>query len=66
MIDCAYCERPLICESCRTPYMPPSQEHYEALSQPEVGPGLSRMRGSPGLPLVQDPVRRPGTKRTCR
>jgi hypothetical protein len=36
MIDCASCERPLICESCGTPYSPPSQEHYEALSQPDV------------------------------
>ncbi len=33
MIDCAFCERPLICESCRTPYKPPTQEHYAALSQ---------------------------------
>ena len=36
MIECAYCERPLICESCRTPYKPPSQQHYEALSQAEA------------------------------
>jgi RNase P subunit RPR2 len=39
MIDCAYCERPLICESCRTPYMPPTQEQYEALSHPDVAVG---------------------------
>jgi RNase P subunit RPR2 len=39
MIDCAYCERPLICESCRTPYTPPSQQDYEALSQPDVALG---------------------------
>ncbi len=36
MIDCAYCERPLICDACRTPFRPPSQEAYEALSQREV------------------------------
>lgn len=36
MLECAYCERPLICDGCRTPYAPPSQEHYEALSRPEV------------------------------
>ena len=39
MIECAYCERPLICESCRTPYKPPSQQHYEALSQAEAALG---------------------------
>jgi hypothetical protein len=39
MIECAYCERLLICESCRTPYKPPSQQHYEALSQAEVALG---------------------------
>jgi hypothetical protein len=33
MTACAYCERPLICEACGTEYLPPSQEHYEALSQ---------------------------------
>jgi hypothetical protein len=36
MIDCAYCERPLICEACGTPYAPPTQEHYAALSQSDV------------------------------
>ena len=36
MIDCAVLRAPLICESCRTPYKPPSQEHYEALSQAEA------------------------------
>jgi len=39
MIECAYCERPLICESCRTPYKPPSQQYYEALSQAEADLG---------------------------
>jgi hypothetical protein len=39
MIACAYCERPLICESCRTPYTPRSQQDYEALSQPDVALG---------------------------
>ena len=36
MVPCAYCERPLTCDGCGTPYKPPSQEHYEALSRPEV------------------------------
>lgn len=36
MIDCAYCQRPLICDGCQTPYLPPSQEYYEALSRPEI------------------------------
>ena len=36
MIQCAYCERPLICATCTTPYKPPSQQHYEALSQREA------------------------------
>jgi hypothetical protein len=35
VVACAYCERPLICEACQTPYQPPSSEAYEALSQPE-------------------------------
>ena len=36
MVACAYCERPLTCDSCGAGYEPPSQEHYEALSYPEV------------------------------
>jgi hypothetical protein len=36
MVDCAYCEKPLICANCQAPYVPPSQEHYEALSHPET------------------------------
>ena len=36
MLDCAYCERPLMCDTCQTPYLPPSREHYEALSQRDV------------------------------
>jgi hypothetical protein len=36
MVNCAYCERPLICESCRTPYAPPTADDYESLSRPEV------------------------------
>jgi hypothetical protein len=35
MLSCAYCEHPLICESCQTAYLPPSQQHYEALSRGE-------------------------------
>jgi hypothetical protein len=37
MVDCAYCEHPLICDACRTPYKPSTQEEYESLSQLEVG-----------------------------
>lgn len=36
MVPCAYCDRPLICEACRAEYLPPSQQHYEALSRPEI------------------------------
>ncbi len=36
MIECAYCERPLICARCSAPYKPPSQQHYEALFQSEA------------------------------
>lgn len=36
MIACAYCEKPLTCESCRAEYVPPSEEHYRALSQPDA------------------------------
>jgi hypothetical protein len=36
MVPCAYCERPLICDHCRAEYVPPSQAHYLALSQPET------------------------------
>jgi RNase P subunit RPR2 len=35
-VDCAYCERPLICDHCQTPYIPPTAEHYAALSRSEV------------------------------
>jgi RNase P subunit RPR2 len=36
MIHCAYCEKPLICDDCLTEYVPPSEEHYRALSQPDI------------------------------
>jgi hypothetical protein len=36
MTPCAYCDRPLTCDACQTEYVPPSLEHYEALSRPEV------------------------------
>jgi hypothetical protein len=36
MIACAYCERPLLCDACQIPYMPPTQAHYEALSQQDM------------------------------
>ena len=36
MLDCAFCERPLVCDACRSDYVPPSPEVYEAMSRPEV------------------------------
>lgn len=36
MVDCAYCEHPLICDRCETSYTPLTPEHYEALSRPEL------------------------------
>jgi hypothetical protein len=36
MINCAYCEKPLICDDCLTEYVPPSEGDYWALSQPDI------------------------------
>ncbi len=36
MVELAYCEKPLICDDCRAEYVPPSPDHYLALSQPEI------------------------------
>jgi hypothetical protein len=36
MIECAYCEKPLICDTCGAEYLAPSEDDYRALSQPEV------------------------------
>jgi hypothetical protein len=36
MVNCAYCERPLICDNCQAEYTPPDPESYEALSRTEV------------------------------
>ena len=35
MFACAYCERPLTCDLCRAEYVPPSAEHFAALSRAE-------------------------------
>ena len=35
MVPCAYCERPLICESCGADYEPPDEESYARLGQTE-------------------------------
>jgi hypothetical protein len=35
-MNCAYCERPLICEACQVAYQPPSAEDYVALSADEA------------------------------
>ena len=34
-MNCAYCERPLICETCQAAYEPPTAEDYRALSADE-------------------------------
>jgi hypothetical protein len=36
MISCAYCEKPLQCDACQAEYVPPSEEHYRALSDPDI------------------------------
>jgi hypothetical protein len=36
MVDCAYCEKPLVCDNCRAEYVPATEEHYRALSQPDA------------------------------
>lgn len=36
MLSCAFCERPLICDACQTPFQPASSEQYEALSRLET------------------------------
>jgi hypothetical protein len=36
MVECAYCEKPLICDECRADYLPPNPESYQALFQPDV------------------------------
>jgi hypothetical protein len=36
MLNCAYCENPLICEACEAAYVPPSAEAYQALSRPDA------------------------------
>ena len=36
MLDCAYCAKPLICDKCQAEYIPPTEDHYQALSQPDV------------------------------
>jgi len=35
-MDCAYCEKPLICEACGESYNPPGLAEYQAMSRPEV------------------------------
>jgi hypothetical protein len=36
MVVCAYCEQPLVCDNCQAEYVPPTPEHYQALSRSEV------------------------------
>jgi hypothetical protein len=30
---CAYCEKPLTCDGCQTPYKPPTPADYEKVSE---------------------------------
>src|SRR4051794_31434121 len=34
-MDCAFCEKPLICDACQAEYVPASPEGYRALSEGE-------------------------------
>ncbi len=36
MVVCAYCDKPLTCDTCRADYVPPTQDHYQALSHSDV------------------------------
>ncbi|HEV3163071.1 MAG TPA: hypothetical protein VGZ22_03440 [Isosphaeraceae bacterium] len=35
-MDCAYCERPLICDACQSAYEPPTADDYTALASGDV------------------------------
>jgi hypothetical protein len=35
-MDCAYCEKPLICDACGELYNPPGLAEYQALWRPEI------------------------------
>ncbi|CAN5893406.1 hypothetical protein BH23PLA1_BH23PLA1_40290 [soil metagenome] len=35
MVNCAYCEGPLVCDDCQADYQPPDPEAYRALSWTE-------------------------------
>ena len=43
MFACAYCEHPLICDSCQKEYLPPSQQHYRSPSRERGGDHLPRL-----------------------
>lgn len=34
-MNCAYCEKPLICDACQEPVVPTDPEVYQALSTPD-------------------------------
>jgi hypothetical protein len=36
MIDCTFCERPLICDRCQAQYAPATLAEYKALSRSEL------------------------------
>ncbi len=36
MIDCAYCQNPLVCDACQAEYLPPDLDTYRALSWTET------------------------------
>ena len=47
-------EAPESATNCRAEYVPPTEDHYLALSQPDIPLDLPRVRRDPRLPLVQD------------
>ena len=36
MVACAYCERPLICDSCQDPYAPPRRSNTKRSPGPRI------------------------------
>ena len=34
-MNCCYCDRPLVCDSCQRPYQPSSAKSFQSLYQPE-------------------------------
>ena len=64
MIDRADRERPLIRDAREAPYLPPTREHYEALSVQDIALSCPECGETLVWQLVQDPVRRPARRRS--